>query len=300
MDILIKVLQLFMCFTLLVGIHELGHFLMARAFKIRVEKFYIFFNPWFSLFKFRRKGTEYGLGWLPLGGYVKIAGMIDESMDKEQMKQPVKPDEFRAKPAWQRFLVMVAGVGMNLLLAVAIYIGISYVWGDSYFSNSDARWGYNFNAAGHEMGFRDGDRFLSIDGEPVDDIRDLMNDLLITDSGRTVVVERGGRQVTVRIPLESLIRMRQQKAYDGLFTLPAPFIIDSVASVSAREAGLLPGDRIVGIDGRTLTDFAPLREALSQVKNRTATLSVVRGADTLALAAAVDAEGKLGVLACAS
>lgn len=300
MDILIKVLQLFLCFTLLVGIHELGHFLMARAFKIRVEKFYIFFNPWFSLFRFRRKGTEYGLGWLPLGGYVKIAGMIDESMDKEQMRQPVKPDEFRAKPAWQRFLVMVAGVGMNLLLAVTIYIGISYVWGDSYFSNDDARWGYNFNATGHEMGFRDGDRFLSIDGKPVDDIRDLMNDLLITEGGRTVVVERGNEQVTLRIPLESLIRMRQQKAYDGLFTLPAPFIVDSVASVSAQQAGLLPGDRIVGVDGRTVNDYAPLREALARAKERTATLSVVRGTDTLTLAADVDAEGRLGVIARAT
>ena len=133
MDILIKIAQLFLCFTILVGIHELGHFLMARAFKIRVEKFYIFFDPWFSLFKFKRGDTEYGLGWLPLGGYVKIAGMIDESMDKEQMKQPVKPDEFRAKPAWQRLLVMVAGVMMNVLLAIVIYCAVCYTWGDSYF-----------------------------------------------------------------------------------------------------------------------------------------------------------------------
>ena len=300
MDILIKVIQLFLCFTLLVGIHELGHFFMARAFKIRVEKFYIFFNPWFSLFKFRRNGTEYGLGWLPLGGYVKIAGMVDESMDKEQMKQPVKPDEFRAKPAWPRFLVMIAGVTMNLLLAVVIYIGICYTWGDSYFSNNDARWGYNFNDAGHEMGFRDGDRFVTIDGEPVDNIRTLLNDLLITESGRTVVVERGGEQVAIRIPLETLIRMRQEKAYDGLFTLPAPFIVDSVASAAARDAGLQPGDRIAGLDGRTITDFASIREALAEVKVQTTMLTVIRDTDTLSLAAAVDGQGKLGVLALAS
>lgn len=300
MDILIKVIQLFLCFTLLVGIHELGHFFMARAFKIRVEKFYIFFNPWFSLFKFRRNGTEYGLGWLPLGGYVKIAGMVDESMDKEQMKQPVKPDEFRAKPAWQRFLVMIAGVTMNLLLAVVIYIGICYTWGDSYFSNNDARWGYNFNDAGHEMGFRDGDRFVTIDGEPVDNIRTLLNDLLITESGRTVVVERGGEQVAIRIPFETLIRMRQEKAYDGLFTLPAPFIVDSVASAAARDAGLQPGDRIAGLDGRTITDFASIREALAEVKVQTTMLTVIRDTDTLSLAAAVDGQGKLGVLALAS
>ena len=156
MDILVKIIQFFLCFTILIGIHEMGHFIMARVFKIRVEKFYIFFDPWFSLFKFKRGNTEYGLGWLPLGGYVKIAGMIDESMDTEQMKQPVKQDEFRAKPAWQRFLVMIAGVVMNVVLAVAIYIGICYTWGDTYFSNADAKWGYNFNEAGHKLGFHDG------------------------------------------------------------------------------------------------------------------------------------------------
>ncbi len=135
MELTIKIIQFFLCFTILVGIHELGHFFMARLFRIRVDKFYIFFDPWFSLFKFRRGHTEYGLGWLPLGGYVKIAGMIDESMDKEQLRQPVQPWEFRAKPAWQRFLVMIAGVVMNIVLAIAIYCGICYAWGDTYFSS---------------------------------------------------------------------------------------------------------------------------------------------------------------------
>ena len=160
MDIIIKIIQFFLCFTILVGIHELGHFLMARVFRIRVDKFYIFFDPWFSIFKFKRGDTEYGLGWLPLGGYCKIAGMIDESMDKEQMKQPPKPDEFRTKPAWQRFLVMIAGVVMNVLLAIVIYCGVCYTWGDNYFSNEDAKWGYNFNEAGHKLGFEDGDLSL--------------------------------------------------------------------------------------------------------------------------------------------
>ena len=190
MDIVIKIIQFFLCFTILVGIHELGHFVMARIFHIRVEKFYIFFDPWFSLFKFKRGKTEYGLGWLPLGGYVKIAGMIDESMDKEQMAQPVQTDEFRAKPAWQRFLVMIAGVVMNLTLAVVIYCGICYTWGDSYFSNDDARWGYNFSEAGHRLGFRDGDRFVSIDGEQVDNVDKIVNALIITEGDRKVVVER--------------------------------------------------------------------------------------------------------------
>ena len=129
MEILIKIIQFFMSLSLLVAIHEFGHFIMARLFKIRVEKFYIFFDPWFSLFKWKRGDTEYGIGWLPLGGYVKIAGMIDESMDKEQMQAPPKPDEFRSKPAWQRFLVMIAGVTMNIILAFLIYTGICYTHG---------------------------------------------------------------------------------------------------------------------------------------------------------------------------
>lgn len=222
MDILVKIIQFFLCFTILIGIHEMGHFIMARVFKIRVEKFYIFFDPWFSLFKFKRGNTEYGLGWLPLGGYVKIAGMIDESMDTEQMKQPVKQDEFRAKPAWQRFLVMIAGVVMNVVLAVAIYIGICYTWGDTYFSNADAKWGYNFNEAGHKLGFHDGDRLVSIDGEEADDINKVVNSLIITESDRSVVVERNGRQVELILPLDELISMRQQKGYENFLPAPHP------------------------------------------------------------------------------
>jgi len=233
MELIIKILQFFLCFTILVGIHELGHFIMARVFRIRVEKFYIFFDPWFSLFKFRRGNTEYGLGWLPLGGYVKIAGMIDESMDKEYQQREVQPWEFRAKPAWQRFLVMIAGVVMNVLLAITIYIGICYTWGETYFPNDEARWGYNFNEAGHRMGFRDGDRFVSIDGEKVDDVSMLLNQLLITESDREVVVLRDGKQVTLHLTLDELIDMRREKGYENLFTLRMPFLIDSVAAPTA-------------------------------------------------------------------
>ena len=233
MDIIIKIIQFFLCFTILVGIHELGHFLMARVFRIRVDKFYIFFDPWFSIFKFKRGDTEYGLGWLPLGGYCKIAGMIDESMDKEQMKQPPKPDEFRTKPAWQRFLVMIAGVVMNVLLAIVIYCGVCYTWGDNYFSNEDAKWGYNFNEAGHKLGFEDGDKFVTIDGEPVGDINKILNSLLITEGERKVVVERGGKHVELTLPLDELIEMRQAKGYEDLFTLRVPFLIDSAVYESA-------------------------------------------------------------------
>lgn len=298
MEILIRIAQLFLCFTILVGLHELGHFLMARLFKIRVEKFYIFFNPWFSLFKFRRGDTEYGLGWLPLGGYVKIAGMIDESMDTEQMQRPVRPDEFRAKPAWQRLLVMLAGVGMNLLLAAVIYSAVCYTWGDSYFSNRDARWGYNFSEAGHEMGFRDGDRFLAIDSREIDNILDLQNDLLITEKGRRVTVERDGRETVIDLPLETLVRMRREKSYEGLFTLRIPFLIDSVSYASAREAGLRAGDEITAIDTLVGADYPACREYLQSRRGGQVLLSLRRGKERIdSLRASVDAEGRLGVIA---
>ena len=299
MDILIKALQFFLCFTILVGIHELGHFIMARVFRIRVEKFYIFFDPWFSLFKFRRGDTEYGLGWLPLGGYVKIAGMIDESMDKEQMKQPVKPDEFRAKPAWQRFLVMIAGVVMNVLLAIVIYCGTCYVWGDSYLSNEDARWGYNFNETGHRLGFCDGDRFVSLDGEPVDNIQTLLNGLLITKGDREVVVERDGEQVTLTLPLQELIDMRRERAYEDLFTLRHPFLVDSVVVPGA--SALRHGDEIVAMEDSTGLEFPGYQALLKSHAGGEVRLAVKRaGCDSLLhFTLPVTAEGKLGVLALA-
>ena len=285
MDILIKICQFFLCFTILIGIHELGHFLMARVFRIRVEKFYIFFDPWFSIFKFRRGHTEYGLGWLPLGGYCKIAGMIDESMDKEYQNREPQPWEFRSKPAWKRFLVMIAGVVMNVLLAVGIYIGICYAWGDAYFSNQDAKWGYNFNEAAHELGFRDGDRFVTIDGEEVDNVSEILNALIITEGDRTVVVERDGRQVTLTLPLEELIAMLREKGYEN--------------------SALHKGDEIVGIASRRTgdscenMDYNDYRAYLELHAGDTVTLAVLRGGSRMSLDVPVSEEGKLGVIRAA-
>lgn len=293
MDILVKIIQFFLCFTILIGIHELGHFVMARVFKIRVEKFYIFFDLGFSLFKFRRGDTEYGLGWLPLGGYCKIAGMIDESMDTEQMKQPAKPDEFRTKPAWQRFLVMIAGVVMNVVLAVTIYIGICYTWGDTYFSNADAKWGYNFNEAGHKLGFHDGDRFVSIDGEEVDDINKIVNALIITEGDRSVVVERNGQQVELTLPLDELISMRQQKGYEDFIALRRPFTVDSVMFESA--AALHVGDEIVGINDVEGLDFPAYQKYLKAYAGDSVLLKVLRGGDVLELSVPLS-EGRIGVM----
>ncbi len=286
-----------MSLSLLVAIHEFGHFIMARIFKIRVEKFYIFFDPWFSLFKFKRGDTEYGLGWLPLGGYVKIAGMIDESMDTEQMKQPEQPWEFRAKPAWQRLLVMIAGVVMNVLLAMMIYTGIRYTHGESYMANEDVRWGYVFNDAGKAMGFRDGDKIISIDGEAIDDVNEIRAKLLLTEGARDIVVERGGEEVTFTIPFEELLSMRREKAYVDLYSLCVPFIIDSVANEAVAAAGVQAGDEVIAFNGRR---FAGVVEATSLLKDEykgdSVKMSVLRGGEICDFKVAVNEEGKIGVM----
>ena len=295
MDILIKVAQLFLAFTILVGLHEFGHFLMARIFKIRVEKFYIFFDPWFSLFKFQYKETEYGIGWLPLGGYVKISGMIDESMDTEQLKQPAQPWEFRSKPAWQRFLVMVAGVIMNILLALVIYCGISYAWGDRYLSNQDAEWGYLFNEKAEGFGFRDGDRIISIDGEEIDQMNLITTRLLITDKDRTVVVDRQGETIAITLPLAELIEMRRTEQVVDFCTPVIPFKIDSVISEQSLRAGLQRGDQVIALGDLHTTDAPTLSSELRKIKGDTARLTVLRGAEELALAVPVDTTGMIGI-----
>ena len=297
MDVLIKVIQFFMSLSLLVAIHEFGHFIVARIFKIRVEKFYIFFDPWFSLFKWKRGDTEYGVGWVPLGGYVKIAGMIDESMDLEQMKAPVQEWEFRAKPAWQRFCVMVAGVVMNILLAMFIYSGIRYVYGESYMANEDVQWGYEFNEAAERMGFRDGDKFISVDGEPLDDVNEMRSRLLLTESDRTVVVERAGEQVTFTIPFEQLLEMRRNRDYEDMYMIRMPFIIDSVASASAAQAGLKAGDEIVSCnDVEGVTAGMLTMDILPKHKGDTLSLGVKRAGERVMLRVPISDEGKIGVM----
>ena len=296
MDIVIKVVQFFMSLSLLVAIHEFGHFIVSRIFKIRVEKFYIFFDPWFSLFKWKRGDTEYGLGWLPLGGYVKIAGMIDESMDLEQMQAPVQPWEFRAKPAWQRFLVMIAGVVMNVLLAMMIYSGICYSYGTSYLANEDVKWGYAFNDAGERMGFKDGDKIISIDDVKIDDVNEIRQMLLLTESDRRVVVEREGVKVDFVIPFDELLTMRRNKEYADLYTLRVPFVVDSVAAMSAVEAGLKAGDEVVACNGRKDIDVATMTEdILPSLKGDTARMTVLRAGENVELQIPVNAEGKIGV-----
>ena len=296
MEIVIKVLQFFMSLSLLVAIHEFGHFIMARIFKIRVEKFYIFFDPWFSLFKWKRGETEYGVGWLPLGGYVKIAGMIDESMDLEQMQAPVQPYEFRAKPAWQRFMVMIAGVVMNILLAMMIYTGIRYAYGESYMANEDVKWGYVFNESAERMGFRDGDKFVSVDGEAIDDVNEVRSKLLLTKEDRHVVVDRAGEQVAFTIPFEQMLEMRRNREYEDLYALRLPFFIDSLASASAIDTGLQVGDQVVALNGEEAIGVQEITDKLQQHKSDTVTLTVLRSGVANELVVPINEEGKMGVI----
>src|SRR6056297_3510512 len=188
MEILVKAGQFLLSLSLLIILHEMGHFLFARLFNTKVEKFYLFFNPWFSLFKKKIGETEYGVGWLPLGGYVKISGMIDESMDKEQLKQPPKPYEFRSKKPYQRLLIMLGGVMVNFIFALAIYAMTLYTWGENYLPVNNMKYGIMVDSVGMKMGLRNGDKIISIDGQEVENYRSIVHDIVV-DEASTIQVE---------------------------------------------------------------------------------------------------------------
>ena len=299
---LIRALQLIMSLSLLVIIHEGGHFLFARLFKTRVEKFCLFFDPWFTLFKFKPKNseTEYGIGWLPLGGYVKIAGMIDESMDTEQMKQPVQPWEFRAKPAWQRLLIMVGGVLFNFLLALFIYSMILFTWGDEYVPLQKAPLGMDFNETAKAIGFRDGDILVSADGVPFERYGgDMLTSIV---DARQVTVLRDGQEASVYIPEDMMERLRADSVRFASFRYP--FVIDSIMpGQPAALAGLQPGDSITQLDGRNIAYFDFKEEMQNRQKaaddstGRLLTLTYVRAgvADTVTLTA--DSLYQIGIAA---
>ncbi|MDB5202663.1 MAG: rseP [Ferruginibacter sp.] len=246
----LKAAQLLLSLSILVVLHEFGHFITAKWFKCRVEKFYLFFDPWFSIFKKKIGETVYGIGWLPLGGYVKIAGMVDESMDKEQMKLPPQPYEFRSKPAWQRLIIMLGGVTVNVLLAFIIYAGILMVWGEKKVPVSSLKYGIAFNdPIFKSLGFQNGDKILAVDGKPVDEYGDVLKKLLIVDSN--VTVERGGQQMKLAMPVNLIGQLVEKKrSVDGPMISPrVPVIVMDVPdSLNAYKAGLKKGDQILQVD----------------------------------------------------
>ena len=288
----IRALQLILCFMLLVVLHEGGHFLFAKIFKVRVEKFCLFFDPWFTLFKFKPKksDTTYALGWLPLGGYVKISGMIDESMDTEQMKQPVKPWEFRAKPAWQRLFIMIGGVLVNFLTALAIYAMVLFTWGDTYVPLRNMTDGLKYNEMAQSVGFRDGDIPLRTDAVELERMDGDM--FRAISEAHSVTVLRGGKEVTFSLPGDlSLLEMLKDQPRFAEVLMPSR--IDSVtAGGVADKAGIRAGDELIGYNGQafsTWNEYAVVRGSIADVlaqgnaadslKMRQASL-VVRRAET--------------------
>lgn len=304
--ILIKALQLILSLSILVIIHEFGHFLFARLFNIRVEKFYLFFNPWFSLFKFKPKNgdTEYGIGWLPLGGYVKISGMIDESMDKEQMALPPQPYEFRSKPAWQRLLVMVGGVLFNFILAMIIFAMMLFTWGDTYLPLKNVKDGMTFSeTAKRNGGFQDKDVLISADGKELVQGRGVldMNTFMHFIDAKTVTIQRNGKQMDLTLPAnfaDSVIASKQA-AYN-YWVSP---VVDSVGkNCEAERVGLMRGDSIAALDSVPVTSFyniqkkvSKLSENLKDNEKKNLAITYYRNGEANTVTVAIDTSGVIGI-----
>lgn len=309
---MIKAVQLVAAFALLVLVHEFGHYIFSRIFGVKVEKFYLFFNPWFTIYKYKPKkkalksgeedkmtwrDTEYGIGWLPLGGYCKIAGMIDESMDREQMAQPAKPWEFRSKPAWQRLLIMIGGVLFNFILAIVIYSGIIYTWGERYIPFSNATEGMMYCDSAHKIGFQDGDIPLLADGE---ELTTYTGDELMKMLGaKTVTVLRNGTDtVNIAIP-DNFIFKANKEAEDGqmfmAYRLPV-VVADVQPGMGALKAGIEKGDSIVSVNGVPAASFEVFTKQLEKNKNKTVAIGFVRNGKPMSADVAIDGGGKIGIM----
>ncbi len=292
---LVKALQLILSLSILVLVHEFGHFIFARIFKVRVEKFYLFFDPWFSIFKFKPKNseTEYGVGWLPLGGYCKISGMIDESMDKEAMAQPPKPYEFRSKPAGQRLMIMIAGVLFNFLLALFIYSMVLFTWGDTYLPLKNVKAGMDYSETFHNVGFRDGDVLLRADDTELERFgEDCLRHVL---NAQTVTVLRDGVETIIPIPEDMAQRFMRDK--QGFAAYRFPMVVRELAGNDspAAIAGLQPKDSIVSINGVMTPTFYEVGEILAQNKDKDITVGFYRVGAPQSLTLRTDTAGKLGV-----
>jgi regulator of sigma E protease len=295
MEILIKAAQLILSLSILVVLHELGHFIPAKLFKTRVEKFYLFFNPWFSLFKRKIGETEWGIGWLPLGGYVKIAGMVDESMDTEQLAQPPQPWEFRSKPAWQRLIIMLGGVTVNFLLALFIYAMLLWVYGKEYASVSTPL--YGMTVAYPELkkfGLEDGDIPLMVGDKKLKSVHEAFKYVLI-DGDREITVLRNGVKVKISLP-SNFDQIALKNKFSGLYQdMRIPTVVNEVVAKSnAAKAGLEKGDSILSVNGKATVYFNDLLSALMANKNKEISLEVSRKGETKALTAKVDDNGTIG------
>jgi len=289
----IQILQFILSLSLLVVLHELGHFLPAIAFKTRVEKFYLFFDPWFSLVKTKIRGTEVGIGWLPLGGYVKISGMVDESMDSEQMKQPAQPWEFRSKPAWQRLIILLGGVTVNFIVAIVIYAGMMAYYGDSYVANDSLKDGVWVNELGHELGLQTGDRIVAVDGKKLERFNDVNIEILL-GSGKEMTIVRAGEMMTLPITAEFVKSAIENKA-PWMFPR-VPYYVKGFGEDSPAEAaGLQAGDLITGLNGQDMPYFDQFLDSIPAYAGRPVTLQFIRGEATQEIAFTVSDSGRMGV-----
>ena len=296
MTVLIQIIQFLLSLSILVIIHEFGHFILAKYFKTRVEKFYLFFDPWFSIFKIKKGETEYGIGWVPLGGYVKISGMIDESMDKEQMKQPPQPWEFRSKTSWQRLLIMTGGVIFNFISAILIFIFVLYAWGESYLPTANVKYGIVTDSVGYSIGLKNGDKILTVDNIYIEDFRQIIPDIVL-NSRKIIQIERDEQKLNIEIPKGYVNKILKGK---GQIDARVPFkqyvINDFMKDSPVRTAGARIGDEIIAIDGIKFKYNDEYLKYLAENKNKTLVLNLIRKGDTVNLNFKPTNAGMLGIV----
>ena len=294
MEFVIKISQFLLSLSLLIVLHEFGHFIPAKAFKTRVEKFYLFFDVKFSLFKKKIGDTVYGIGWLPLGGYVKISGMIDESMDTEQMAQEPQPWEFRSKPAWQRLIIMLGGVTVNFLLAILIYIGMSYYYGDKFLPNENIKDGLLIeNTVANKAGLLTGDRIIAVDGDKIETFSEISEKVLF---GKEITIERNGVLSVVKMPEDFLSQLIDSKER-GLVDLRTPFAIVEVPDSSQnKNSGIRKGDIIISLNDYKTKYSDQVKLALEQYKGQEVTATALRDGEEVSFPLSINNDGKLGLV----
>jgi len=292
MDLFIKLSQFLLSLSLLIILHELGHFIPAKLFKTRVEKFYLFFDVKYSLLKKKIGETEYGIGWLPLGGYVKISGMIDESMDKEQMALPPQPWEFRSKPAWQRLIIMLGGVTVNFILAFIIYIGMAFTYGDTFVAMTDFSDGLLIeNPAMINAGFKTGDKILATDGVAIAKFDNDINMKIIM--AKKVLIERNGTQQEINMPIDFVDQLSKHEK-GTLIDIRMPFAIGAVSEESPNT-NLEPKDIVISLNGQRTKYFDQVKPILENVKGKTIPATILRNQKEQNITVVVSKEGTLGV-----
>ena len=291
MELATQIFQFILSISILVILHELGHFLPAKWFKCRVDKFYLFFDPWFSLAKKKIGETEYGIGWLPFGGYVKIAGMVDESMDTEQLKQPAQPWEFRSKPAWQRLIIMLGGIFVNLILAWAIYTGLNLSVGEKYHDLAKFENGIAVSEEGVKMGLMNGDKILKIDGKPAVRMENSMINMLLANE---IMVLRNGKEVSFAPKEDGIAHILGSKTAKLYITNRFAPVVDSLTEGPAKQAGLQKGDKIVALNGKTIRFFDEFSDRLAGKKNQQITIDVLRNNEVKTFNLNTDKDGKIG------